>query len=282
MPYFYNSCNGTFEYISESREKTNCSLGLYKYPDHFSVVISDENGVIFSDYLTETKKPFFDDKSFYMFGNKIFTVEDSSISRFNEVKKLFESRLNVYDCMVFEGNNYRGETKDGVPNGQGILYYGKTQNVMAKSNFVNGNLDGKSILYSKDQNVEIICDDIVNMKPVQYVTVLFKNMKKEIQVDMLDFANEYKTEIHYDKFDKYVEMLYSFAIANSSAILDPHKFLFLNKSSEQQYEEMFDILMQNNKLMKQNTNKIYSMLEFIRCIIILYFPFFLYLLCNMK
>jgi hypothetical protein len=278
------SCDGTYEYVFGLKsEKVKCTLNLYKHENCFTVrILSNDCNLIFTEILIEKKNPLFDDKSFYIMGNKIFTVEDSSTSRFNDIKKLFESGFNVQNYINYSGNNYAGETKDDLPNGKGILYYGRTNKIMAKSNFVDGKLDGQSILYSKDQNIEIICDDIVNMKPVQYVTILFKNINKEIQVDMIDFAVKHKTEIYLVEMDKYIETLAMYAIMNDNYIFEPHKFLFLNKKPEQQYEEMFEILNDNKNLLIRYTANVNNTFKIIRYLMILYFPFFLYLLCNVK
>ena len=120
------------------------------------------------------------------------------------------------------------------------------------------------------------------MPPVQYVTILFKNINKEIQVDMIDFAVKHKTEIYLVEMDKYIETLAMYAIMNDNYIFEPHKFLFLNKKPEQQYEEMFEILNDNKNLLIRYTANVNNTFKIIRYLMILYFPFFLYLLCNVK
>lgn len=287
------SCDGTYEYILEGKQckMDKCTLYLHinsftKDKDsHFLINIANPYGyTIYSKNLSNKNNPKFDDKSFYILGEKIFTVENSSTSRFNDIKKTYESGIiTIAEKFInYFDNKYEGEIKNCTPHGNGILYYEKTNVPMIKSNFVNGKLDGKTVLYSKDQNIEIICDDIVNMKPVQYATVFFKNQNKKIQVEMTDFASKHTSDICLYNVDRYVSALATYAVMNDSDIFEPQKFLFLNKKPEQQYEEIFSMLSENKNLIKTHTNVIYKQFKILNYLLILYFPFFLYLLCNMK
>lgn len=274
-------CDGVFEFNGTN---VNCTMGLHRNKENiFTVNFKNAETIICSEYLTKKKSPYFDSKSFYVLGRKIFTTEEASSSRFNDIKKYFEAYFDVkIEKMFYDGHWYLGEMKDNVPNGYGVLYYGNTNNMMIKSTFVNGKLDGQTVLYSKDQSIEIICDDVVNMHPVQYATVLFKNAEKESLIDMADFNQKHKENICFHQIDKFVNLMANFAIMNDSSIIDVKKFLFSNKTQQQQYEEIFNLLNENNNTLVKFIYRCEYMFKIFGYLLVLYFPFFIFLLCNMK
>jgi hypothetical protein len=278
------SCDGNFQYLGKN-EKVTMILSRNQNNGFIVYFKNAENMDIHSEMLNNKKTPYFDNKNFYILGIKLFTVEDASTARFNDMRTFFDKYFNVQVKYIsYEGNNYEGETKDNIPNGQGLLYYENTNNAMIRSVFINGKPDGKTILYSKDQNIEVICDDVVNMILVGYAIVLFKNIGKEISVDMsdFDFKNKIKLNLNGSEINKYVNKLANFGLLNDSSVVDVQKFVFLNKTQTQQYEEMFGLLTETKNQLQKYNDKMIITAKYFNYLLVLYFPFFLYLLCNMK
>jgi hypothetical protein len=241
------SCDGT--YLQYNRNESVTMYLARNEQGIFSIsFINEQNSLLFSETLTKRKNPLFGDKIFSVLGQAIFETEKDSISRYNDMRKFFEQYFNTkYDYLLFNGNNYEGETKDDVPNGQGILYYGQTSGVMVKSTFVNGFLDGATVLYSQDQNIELVCDDICNMKPVQFGTVIFKNQNLEKDVDFSDFNSQYPDILKKKDIDTFVRTVAKFTLLNDKNIKNIDLFLFSNKTQQEQYSELFEMLVQMRK-----------------------------------
>jgi hypothetical protein len=186
------TCDG-FCYLFGQKQKAT----LYLIKDKNNVfsydLINEKNQLVYTEILTKRKNPIFRELSFMVTGIIIFESEKECTARFNDMKNYFYNNFDIkYEYLVYNQNYYEGESKDNIPNGQGILYYGQTRNIMIKGRFENGQMEGPVVLYTEDQNIELVCDDVCNMRAVQYGTILFKNLNLQKDVDFSDFNNDYK------------------------------------------------------------------------------------------
>jgi hypothetical protein len=239
------SCDGNFILFGRkdlvTMNLTKDTNGVFSYN-----LVGNGNTIVYSETLTKKKFPVFSEKTFSVLGQNIFETEKDSTARFLDMKRFFDYHFDAkYDYLIYNNNNYEGEAKDNIPNGNGILYYGKTFNIMIKSLFVKGYPEGATTFYSSDQNIELICDDICNMTPVQYGTVIFKNLGIEKEIEFDDFNQNYPNLLKKIDINTFVHTVANFVLKNDKHIeMAPETFIFSNKTQEQQYIDIFNMLME--------------------------------------
>lgn len=274
-------CDG--KYLQYNRDEQVTMHLMRNEKGIFSVsFINKHNSLLFSEILTKRKNPLFGDKIFSVMGHAVFETERDSTSRYNDMRKFFEQYFNTkYDYLNFNGNNYEGETKDDIPNGQGILYYGQTSRIMTKSTFVNGFLDGATVLYSQDQNIELVCDDICNMKPVQFGTIIFKNQNLEKEVDFNDFNSQYPDILKTKDVDTFVRTVAKFVLSNDKNIKNIDLFLFSNKTQQEQYNELFELLVYMRKEQQSQSQQLVVSQKYFKYTILGMILGFMFMLCSL-
>lgn len=271
------TCDGTHYNGPVTMHLTRHQNGSFSY-----TLVNKENAKVCHEILTERKTPVFSEstQTFSVLGIPTFKCESDSTARFNDMKQFFDQYFNTRHAWItFNGNNYEGETKDNVPNGRGVMYYKNTSNIMAKSTFAEGCPDGQTVFYSMDQNIELVCDDICNMKSVQRGTIIFRNkgIEKEVIFDEFSKCNvELKNGVN-----KFVHSVAQYVLMEDRSIPNVDLFLFANKTQQEQYTGLFELLTKVQIEQKHNSHQLMVTQKYFQYSMTGMLLGFIYFMCNM-
>jgi hypothetical protein len=237
------SCDGTFKF-EEKYDATMCLTRNVFGEFDLKIISHHGDRVFYSEKVLKSHSPKFTSRSFYIRGMPIFIVEDGSTARFNEMKEFFDLYFETkYDYLIYNDNYYQGESKNGSPNGIGILYYGQTNNIMAKGGFRAGIPEGQITFYSRDQSIVLECDDVCNFKPVQYARLIFKNMDFEILVvDFNEINKVFPNLLKKSDIDTFVNTIAKYLLEKDKSIIDAKTFMFSNKNQQDRDVELYNLI----------------------------------------
>lgn len=265
------SCDGIY-----TPNEKNVTLNMYfdKKKRQLSFKIVDSKDHVYESMnLIKSKLPHCTTDTFSVMGRTIFRTDTTSISRFMILKEFLEDKLNSYTS---SSENYIGEMKDNMPHGHGTYFYKNTDDPMIIGQFVEGKPNGMVSLYSIDQDIELICDDICNDVPVSYGNILFVNKNVECNFEFKNFFQKHKN-IHFsiNNVNSFIHNVAEYCLTELD-VKNKKEFLHMNKNDDCKKREEYRLLQiidANQQRILTAQNKMYKKMCYFAIFLFFYLIF---------
>ena len=230
---------------------------------HIINIIDNTNNILITEYIYNKINILFDDILLESkINNSIIKFDSANSIEWTNYKTLLQSIINTKNEIEFYPSKnimYIGNMiymdcvyKECMRlfHGNGTLFYDKpTNNIMYNGDFNNGLFDGIGVFYSIDNNISIICNNIVNGIPKDkgQININYPNYELIKEFNFYDIWNKSnimtnENIIRFVKSNKFVDTI--------------TKLIWTNLKSLDDYK--FEIMQSNDKL-----NLLYSKIKII-------------------